>query len=169
MATITKSVIALVLAVVIGGAIWGAYQYPKAQMVLGSPTGAMFGDGKVAATNYSPATSAASTTSMLNTDGSTRYITDEFASCSGVNGQGSTFTAATTTVAGSTGLQGNINFILNAAATTTTSSTFEYVASSTEGVLTYTSRLWPANTNLTFLSSATNAGLCTVGVHYLAS
>ncbi len=167
MTTLQKVAVGLVVA----PAIVGGYFFPGAvqnQIAGTSPAGSTFSSAKIAAINYTTSTSAASSTSLLNTDANDRYITDEFIACYGVKGQGITITAATTSVS-SLGLQGNPNLVTNIFGTTTTSSTFFYVASSTESAPTYTGRLWAAGSYLTFVASSTNAGICTVGVHYLAS
>lgn len=150
----------------------GVFWYATSHLSVGaaSPGGSTFGDAKIAAISWNPATSAASSTSILNTDGSSRIIVSSFLSCTGQNGQGFTMTAATTTNPGTTtGLQGSTNYAANDVATTTTGSSNMFVASSTEGVPTYSNRVWPANVYLTFLASATNAGNCTAGVYYLGT
>lgn len=166
MSKITISIVALLVA----AAIVGAYFYPGSTVVqlAGSPAGTTFNTAKVAAINYSPATAAASSTSILNTDTSTRILTDEFVSCTGANGQGATFTMATTTLA-NLGSQGNNNSAATVIATTTTTSQNMYSASSTEGAITYVSRLWPSGTYLTITASAVNSGSCNVGAHYLGT
>lgn len=164
-----KYFIALVLAVVVTGGIVGGYYYPQDIQSLGSSvTGSTFNTAKVAAIAWAPATSAASSTSILNTDANTRYITDSFVQCTGTNGQGFTMTAATTSVANQ-GLQGSTNYAANDVATTTVASQTMFNASSTEGVPTYTNRLWPSATYLTFDASAVNTGACIAGVHYLGT
>lgn len=135
-----------------------------------SPVGSSFNSAKLAAINIIPNTSAASSTSILNTDSNDRYVLDTFLACSGVNGQGVYLKAATTSVS-SLGLQGNANLIASTTATTTTTSLFDYVSTSTEGTLPMTGRVWPSGTYLTFLfnNTATTSATCTPGVHYLAS
>lgn len=164
-----KSVLALVGAVIIGLAIWGGYQYPRMATV-GSPAGATFGTAKIAAINFTPSTAAASSTSILNTDTSTRYVTDNFVDCNGTNGQGLTIQAATTSVS-SQGLQGNSNLVANTFGTTSTTATNFFVGSTTPPAIPGVGLLWPSNTYLTFIStsSAINTGICTVGVHYIGS
>ncbi len=176
-----------VLYAVAVGAILGAVAFfglsPFGQSVVqqitqyGSPVGTTFNTAKVAAINITPSAIAASSTSMLNGDTSNRFITDDFWQCVGSNGQGLSVVAATTTIA-NLGLQGNANYIManNFATTSTTNVVESIVASTTEGVLPGTSRVWPSGTYLTFVMGTTsnanfigNTGTCTVGVHYLAS
>ncbi len=155
--------------VIVAALSLGAYMYPtnEVQTLAGSPTGTTFSTAKIAAINFTPSASAASSTSMLNSDASDREITSTFNTCAGVNGQGITITGATTSVA-NLGLQGNPNLISNMFGTTTTSAKSYYVSTTTEGVLSGTSRVWPAGTYLTFVASSTTSGVCTVGAHYLA-
>ena len=164
----TKYILGALVIIGLAGSYFVGFEYPQIPASFGSPVGTTFNTAKVAMTNYTPSTSAASSTSILNTDASTRYIVSSTVACNGVNGQGGTFTFATTSVANE-GLQGNTNYAGNDVATTTTSSTFMYVASSTEGVPTYTNRLWPSGTYLSIVDSTTNQGVCTVGVNYLGS
>lgn len=161
----------VVVAAVLGAlAFFGLTPFGKEAVteISGSPAGSTFNTAKVAAINFTPATPAASSTSLLNTDSSARYIQSGFASCSGVTGQGGTFTAATTTIP-NLGVQGNTNSAETIIATTTAGAQFMYSASSTEGVISQTSRVWPSGTYLTFVDSNTNTGICTVGVDYLGS
>ena len=75
MTTTQKAVLALAVAVAIV-AIYGAYLYPKAstQLAGASPNGAYFLGTNVAATVFDPISSFASSTSILNSSGSTWYI-----------------------------------------------------------------------------------------------
>jgi hypothetical protein len=170
MTTSIKVLLTAVAAVVIGAAIWGGYLYPKSSPSAGSAVGSTFGDAKVAMVNMAPATSAASSTSILNTDGSTRFVESLEADCTGVATAGTsvatmTITGATTTVANE-GLQGNTNTFSGTIATTTAFSLLSSVIASTGSAVAY---VWPANTYLTFLFNTTNTASCVVGVHYLAS
>lgn len=150
--------------------IVGAYVYPRQspQLAGASPAGSTFTTSKEASVVYLPATSAASSTSILNTDANNRFITSGTVACFGTNGQGGTFTVATTTIP-NLGLQGNTNYAENIVATTTTSSLLMYTASSTEGVLTYTSRVWPAGVYETVVDSAVTGASCTISLHYVPS
>lgn len=179
MTTTTKSIFALIGAVIIGVAIYGAYQYPQVPLKLG-------GTGVVNSTNSIPSwdtvtfapTNNATTTTITNNSGVDRYIISNVASCAGntsaftaVTGAGLAnlvFTAATTTGAITGNLANvNTNYIMNDTISTTTP--WSQVASSTEGVLTGTSRVWPAGMSLTFSSNATTTAICTVGVEVVQS
>lgn len=169
----TKIILSAVLAVILGVAIWGAYQYP--QFGLGAANtnaaaGALFGDAKMALISWSPGTNAATSTSILNPDGSDRIIKSVEYWCGAlttVNGAPLAlwlFTSATTTT-NSQGLQGNTNYVLTTSVATTTAEL--WVSSSTPG-LTATNdfRRWPANSYLTFNANASSTGNCTIGVLY---
>lgn len=177
MNTSTKTIISLVLAVVITVAIYEAYQYPKTVNSLGAVTtssaGATFASAKVAQVTMIPATLAATTTSLLNTDAADRWVESSFASCANVGTSKTTRTglglaawrlqAATTTVA-TLGLQGSTKYASNLLLATSTA--FIKIASTTSG---FYAGNWPTGTYMTFLFNATNTAACTVGVHYLGS
>jgi hypothetical protein len=144
------------------------------QSAFGSAAGTTYNDAKVAAIVWNPQSNAASSTSILNSDAGTRYITDSFIVCNNFgtspatnNASAVTVQIATTTTSAN-GLQGNTNYAGNF--TFSTSTLVAYTATSTEGVITGTSRAWPTSTYLTFNMSATStAGTCTVGAHYVGS
>ncbi len=156
-------------------AIAGAYVFPEAVSPLGtSDTGSTFNSAKTAAIVMAPQSNAASSTSILNGDSNSRYITNSFIACNnfGTSPSSGNLNAVTvqiaTTTTSANGLQGNANFAGNF--TFSTSTLFAYNATSTEGVITGTSRVWPASTYLTFnLSATSTAGVCTVGVNYVPS
>lgn len=146
---------------------------------LGSAAGTTFNSAKVAQVNMSPSTASATTTSLQNTDGSDRWVTDSFVNCTGdstsktfLTGTGLaalTLKTATTSVA-NLGLQGSTAYATNI--TVSTSTNFTYNASTTPSVAIGTGAvayLWKAGSYLTFLFNATSSAACTVGVHYLGS
>lgn len=173
----TKSVFAVLGAVVISLAIVGGYFYPKFELIaVGSPAGTTFTTAKVGQIDISPSTAAATTTSVLNNDASDRYVTNVFAACGSV-GTSRTFLtgaglaawalqAATTSISGQ-GLQGNTNYIVNGNLSTSTADLFT-MGTSTGLSSSYLTR-WAAGSYMTFLFNATNTAACTVGVNYLAS
>lgn len=186
--------IVLILAVAIGG----AYLFPQVQqqVALGSPAGTTFVTAKVAQINLSP-TNGATSTSILNSDVSDRYITDNFIGCTGAT---TTFTAVTgaglstfgwvikaaTTSTAAPAVIANTNLVMNDSIATGTVAAG--VASDYGGIVLVASSSiatsspfvsnagassqifrWAANSYLTFWSNATNTAACTVGVHYVAS
>lgn len=168
--------------VLVGLIAIGGYYFPKSSkttVIAGSsPTGATFGDAKVAAVIIAPATTNATSSGILNTDGSDRYVTDSFVACAslgtsftwnnaGTGGllAGFKFSASTSTVATQ---NGNTNFSMNVNVATTTP-TDSFVASSTEGFPLFAGRRWASGTYEVFTANATNTAVCTVGLHYVSS
>lgn len=169
-----RYLIAFVAAVVIGGFIWGAYQYPEVPApVVGSPVGSTFGTSKIAQVNITPSTAAATSSSILNTDSSARWVKSNYADCiapttsqtylTGAGLANLQLLVATTSVANE-GLQGSTNYAGNL--TVATTSYYSNNASSTLPVL---GGYWAPGTYLTFDFNATNTAQCTVGVRYEAS
>lgn len=161
--------------IILGGILLAGITYPEVKQIsFSSPVNTTFGDSKLAGINMSPATSAATTASILNTDGSARWITGYDIACTGnvaSNGQASMLVQAATTSAAGLGLAGNTNLAANIAVSTT-SALFSQTASSTlaSAVTTGTDLYyWPAGTYLSFLFNATSTGACTVTAKYIPS
>lgn len=179
MTTFGKSVLAFILAVIIGGAIYGAYQYPKAILPsFGSPVNTTFSSAKVVAVDMSPLTQTATSTSIQNTDASNRWIASfGFAGCTGVQnsqtdltgtGLASWFVQAATTSVPNQGLQGNTNYALNMTIPTSTAGVPAIVAvsSSTPSAI---SGIWAPGSYMTFTFNATNTAACVVELDYIPS
>lgn len=140
-----------------------------------SSPGATNSSAKEYTVTMAPATLSATSTSLLNTDGTDREIISSVTACTSV---GNSFTSVTgaglanwivqmsTSTSNGGGLQGNNNFASNI--TISTSSPWVFVASSTETFPTYVARVWPTNTYLNILFNATNTAACTVGVRTLS-
>lgn len=146
------------------------------QQVAGSPVGSTFGTAKIAEVEMTPATASATSTFILNSDASDRYIESSNVVCSGVGTSLTAYTGAglaallvqmATSSATTAGPIGNSNYASNI--TVSTSTVVSYNASTTEGVIAGTSRRWPAGAYLGIFWNATNTAACVVGVHYLAS
>ncbi len=148
----------------------GAYFYPKSSSLVGaaSPSGSTNCGRFGCEVSFTPNGTNGSSTSMLNNFGSDEFIVQSDISCENVGTAGQpvsawTLQAATTTV-NANGLQGNTNYALNLSSIAT-SSTAVYVASTTEGVLTGFSRIWPQNTYMTFNFNATSStAVCGLGM-----
>lgn len=154
--------------------IFGSYFFPRQAEV---NFGAVSSAGVINnVTSWSSLTTSltSTSTSILNAGASDRAVIATYADCSTL-GNSFTYTtgaglasltlqAATTSVS-SLGLQGNTNYINNT--TISTSSALFYSATSTEGVLIYTSRIWPVNTYLTFETNATNTASCAFGAEWM--
>lgn len=181
MTTKGKAIVAALCAVVIGLAIYGAYQYPQAVVYnTGSPAGSSFSNMKFAGETASLASPGANgtSTSVLNSDASDRYITRVFAECNTVGTSRTAYsgaglanwfvTVATTSTADPAALPTGYNPVTGNNLVIGTSTTVSQVASSTAGVAT-TSNLWAAGSYLTFQSNATNTAACTFGAEYIGS
>ncbi len=167
----------VVLLVGIGAFLFGSNQDNGVVGQIYSPVGTTNSTAKFYSIDAAPATAAATSTSLFNTDSTDRGIQDLTVMCTSV-GTSQTFLtgagllsngfnvkAATTSVT-STGLQGNTANIFLATIATTTP--YQYVASSTTPFPTDVTRIWPTGTYLTFAFSATNTAACTVGVHAIS-
>jgi len=165
-----KYIITLLAGLVIGaGAVAIYVKYATPSVSFGSPVGVTFNNAKIVSINISPATSAASSSSVLNTDTSARWIANYgMAACTGVGTAGTSVAnfnvqAATTSVANE-GLQGNTNLALNL--NIATSSVNVNASTSTPSAQ---AGYWAAGTYMTFLFNTTNTAACTVEMDYLAS
>lgn len=171
-------VIGIGLALILGGL--GIF-LPRVDLISGlagtsSPVGTTNTTAKFYSIEMAPSTSAASSSSILNTDGTDRVIESTVADCNTVGtsqtyltGAGLTSTgwnlkAATTSTAAQTG---STNYASNITIATTTPDVFS--ATSTEGVITGTARIWPTGSYLTFTFNATNTAACVVGAHTISS
>lgn len=186
----TKNIL-IGVGVIIGAfLLYGAYQYPQSTTTVvqtsngsfGSAVGTTFNTAKFAGVNMSPATAAATTTSILNGDASDRIATSIDVDCNtvgtsqtfltggGLTGAGLTLKIATTSVA-NLGLQNNTNLV-GGTVTIATGTPDILIASSTPsfgGTNVAAWDRWAAGSYLTFLFSATNTAACTVGVKYMAT
>ncbi len=138
---------------------------------IGGSVGATFNTAKVGQVNISP-TIGATTTGVLNTDATDRFIESTYYACSGVGTSQTAFTGAglaalTLKIAtGTTQAPAAITNGNTIQQTVSTSTPDSYTASTTIASMI---RIWPTGTYLNFEFNATNTAACTVGAHYLAS
>lgn len=140
-----------------------------------SPVGTTNSTAKFYQVVMTPSTSAASSTSLLNTDGTDRVISSSQGACTGVGTSLSYLTGAgiaswTVNMAtSSTAAQtGSVNYAANLTISTS-SALLDYVAASTTTPFPNDiARIWPAGTYLTITFNATNTATCTLGVHTLS-
>ncbi len=165
-----------IILVVIGAVIGYGLPHSSQQVIVQgvSSAGVTTVTAKYYSVTMAPATAAATSTSLLNTDGTDRMIQDLTTGCTSVGtsltfltgagllSNGFNVKAATTTTSAN-GLQGNTSNIFSNIISTSTPS--QFVSSSTVPFPTDVTRIWPTGTYLTFLFSATNTAACTVGVH----
>lgn len=153
---------------------------PTIQLAGSSNTaaGTTFSTAKLAQVNFTIATGSATSTSLYNSDSYDRYIVTSFIGCNTVGTSktaytgtalaGLTFRMATTATAITTALgDSNINYASVLPFSTTT--TVNFVSSSTPGILQGFSSVWDAGTYLTIQPNATNTAVCTGGVYYVGS
>ena len=163
--------------VVLAAIAIGAYFYPVVSPSLGSAAGSTFSTAKVAAVDMSPATASATSTSLLNTDASARWITKFYVNCTGVGTSQTYLTGAglsTWTMTAGTSSSATQIAITNLAGNLTlgTTTSFSQNASSTvASAIAANTDLWywPAGTYLQFTFNATNTAACIVGANYDAS
>ena len=180
-----KNYIKYISVVVIGiaiGLIVAKFLAPRVELTAGaSAVGATFTTAKEAAITWT-LSNGATTTSILNTDASDRYIKAAQAMCTGVGtsytavtGAGLaslTITAATTSAAAPASIT-NVNTFLTSQ-TLATSSASSYFSTSTPQLgggspFTDYTRIWASGSYITFASNATSTATCTIGVTYLGS
>lgn len=169
--TITNILLA-VLIVLVGYAVFFAPH------VLGaaSPAGATNLDAKVASVAMAPISRTATSTSILNSDGTDRIVTDAFVSCTGLTNMNGVdtlglatynWTAATSSTPAPTASIAAAQLAAMQVTVATTTSD-GYTATST-----YTSpfsRRWNAGSYMVFQTNGTSSAVsCTPGVHYIAS
>jgi len=175
-----KEIIISVIALCIGAAIGYVLHKTPSFSGTNSAIATTFGTAKVAQVNINPATGSATSSSILNTDATDRYITSSYVACNTVGTSLTAYTGAGLTSAGwlwrmattATAITGaltdsNTNYAANASLATST--VVDFVSTTTEGVIQGTSRVWPTGTYLTIQPNATNTAICTVGVHYIGS
>lgn len=182
----TKGILALVAVLLIGAAVYGAFLSSQGAVTFGSSAGTSFNTAKFAGIVMVPSAPGtnATTSSILNTDANTRFVTGWRMACTGV---GSSFTqvvgtglanwtiaigtsstaapatfSAANTYAPVTG--GNFNIATNSASTevVVSSSTLQTATSSK-------ATPWHAGEYMTIGFNATNTAACTVGVDYVGS
>lgn len=184
MTTTTKSIIAIVGAVLVAWAIYGAYQYPEqsTSVIAGtSAAGSNFSTAKFAgiAANLANPGSTGTSSSILNGDANDRYITSIKAGCESVGTSKTAYTGAgllaltlsVATTSTSAPATNGTNTIGGGSITLATSTTQFVVASTTSAMPgnTNISLIWPSGSYLTFSTNATNTAVCTFGADYVAS
>lgn len=167
----------LLILAVLGGVLWAGITYPEVKSAFGSPTGTTFNTAKMVAVDMAPLTATATSTSVLNTDDSARWIADfGFAGCTGAGtsytfpntnatGLASLAVQAATTSTTGLGLMGNTNYALNMNVSTSSSI---YTQSSTSTPPTQAG-YWAPGTYMTFVFNATSTAACVVEMDYIPS
>lgn len=150
------------------------FPHAELQNATAAPAGSTFGTQKQGSISFIPSSTTATSTSILNSDSTDRFLTIEQSACQGV---GTSFTSvsaltlkAATTSTASPGVVTNTN--LAESITIATSSTYFVSATSTnssigQSAIGLGSLVWPAGSYLTFWVNATNSAVCTVGFQYV--
>lgn len=181
----------VLLSVLVIGAVLGTFAFFNVspfrsviEQAVGSAVGSTFNTAKIAAVDMSPATNAATSTSILNTDASARWVEGAIVACTGIQnaftnttgtGLASYLLQAATTSVANLGSQGNTNLAVNltVATGTTGAAVFSYSATSTASAGTSAPNpvafYWAPSTYLTFTFNATSTGACIVKTSYIPS
>lgn len=139
-----------------------------------APTGTSNTSAKIASKVMDLSSASGTSTSIYNGSGFDWGIESSFAVCNGVGTSKTAYTGAglaallmqaATTSTNAPAVVSNTNYASNQ--TVSTSTSISYNATSTEGVITGTSRIVKNGEYLTFFANATNTASCTVGAHYL--
>ena len=174
MKTSIKILIAVVIALVVGAAVeYFVTQEPVNTLAI-SPVGTIGTSGKYYSQTLSLATAAGTTTSMFNNSGvdfaaravdvMCQTVGTSKTAYSGAGLAAVVFKMATSSTNTVTGNVPDINTNYLANITIGTSTVDSYNATSTEGVIAGTSKIWPNQTYLIISSNATNTASCAVGV-----
>lgn len=182
MSTLSKILVSAVIAgAIVAGVAFFVKENSSQSVAQGtSSSGNVYNTAKFAgkvANLASPGANGTST-SILNTDATDRYVTGLRIGCEGVGSSKTAYTGAglaalTITVAtSSTAAPATLSpwAAITVGFTIPTSTPAYVLASSTPQLATSTwPAIWPTNTNMTFQTNATNTGVCTFGVDYIGS
>ena len=187
MSTLSKTLVSLVLALAITGAIYGAYRHADSLFasvhgIFGvssqGSTGSTARQFNVFGVNLASAGANATSSSVLNNTGNDLYVTAVKAGCENVGtsktaytGAGLsalTFSVGTTSTAAPAVVPTNL--IGGSAFTVATASPYFLLASSTNGAAGSNGiGIWPANSYMTFFTNATNTAVCSFSVDAFSS
>lgn len=185
----TKTIAAIVIALVVAGGVLGGYRYllskPQPQLAATTPQGGTTSSAlfySVAANLGAPGANATSSTVFNNSygiNGSDLYITSVTAGCENVGTSQTAYTGAplsalTLSVATSStaapATNGNTNLVGGGTITIGTSTTQYTIASTTATIGSpKVYNLWASGSALDFTTNATNTAQCTFGVNAFSS
>lgn len=180
MTTNTKILLSVLFAAIATVAIRGNF-YPIQQFLAAtSPSGTTFGTAKFAgvAVNLASPGANGTSTSILNTDSGTRYITSLKAGCEGVGTSQTAYTGAglsaltitaATTSTPAPAANGSASIGGGAFTLATATPQFTESTSTAAGGTSKTYPLWASGSYLTFTTNATNTAVCTFGADYFQS
>lgn len=180
---------------IIGGYFFPKYKVGSGAVAgTNSGAGVTNSSAKLYTTTFSPSSPSATSTTLTNTDATDRIIISGIVTCVNATTSYTAYTGSglakwliqiATTSGSITGALADVNsnYAMNITVPTSTNVSGAnanpgvaspqlgntYSASSTEGILPYTSRIWPTGVGLTVSSNATNTASCTVGVNTISS
>lgn len=169
------AVIVLIVGVVAGHSFWPVHLSPAGAQ---NPSGTTYGSAKFAGVVADMSTTSGTSTSILNTDATDRFITSWKFACEGVGTSQTAYTGtglAAWTVKVATSSTASPATLTGAASvansfTLATGTTALLVSSSTPQTATSSfAAIWNAGSYLTFSTNATNSAVCTVGGDYIGS
>lgn len=170
----------IVGAVILGAILWAGITYPIPVLFGSSTAGNTFNAAKFAGivANLAAPGSNATSSSVLNSDSTDRYVTGVRYGCSGIGSSRTAYTGAglaslqltvgTTSTAAPAAVPSQA-FLVASALVIATSSVNNTAGSSTPTVALGNAGLWTAGSYMTFWLNATNTAVCTFGVDYFGS
>jgi hypothetical protein len=179
MSNTTKLVISFVVGLLVGFFVY-ALLHPAVitQTTAGaSPTGSTFTTAKFAAVTINLANTGqnGTSTSIINTDTNSRYVSSVKVGCTGVGtsltaGNGTGLASLQLSI-GTTSTSNPVSFVsgnpvVSGMVIATTTSNY-FISSSTSGLT--NGSIWGAGMPMTFSWNATNTAVCTEGVEYIGS
>jgi hypothetical protein len=177
-----KIVSTVVIAVILGVSIYGAYQYPKLPVSFGTSTqggtGSTARQFNVYGVNLAAPGNNATSSSVLNNTGNDLYVTGVKIGCEGVGTSKTAYTgtglAALTVTVGTTTFAATSSASLTPIATAITMATgsVDFLSASSTQILAGNAQyldIWNAGTYMNFFTNATNTAVCTFGVDTTSS
>jgi hypothetical protein len=183
MTTTTKAILALVIAAVVAGGVYGGYKFLfyKPQIVAGTSTqggtGSTARQYNVYGVNLAAPGANATSSSILNTTGNDLYVTALKVGCEGVGTSQTAYTGtglasltlkAATSSTASTPVNGN-TFLAGSITISTSSSQFVEASSTASSGSNSVNYVWLAGSYMNFWTNATNTAVCTFGVDAFSS
>lgn len=171
---ITKTIVLVAISLIIGTVVGYVFSHKSDIVTTVSPAGTTGTSGKYYSQTISLTSSSATTTSMYNNSGFDFAVRAVDVMCQSVgtsktaySGSGLAtlnFKIATSSSSAVTGTVSDVNTNYMANINIGTSTVDSYNATTTEGVIAGTSKIWPNGTYSIISSNATNTASCAVGI-----
>ncbi len=169
-----STIISVAVALLVGVIIGYMSTHQDASVMTISPAGTTGTSGKYYSKAISLTDASGTTTSMFNNSGQDFAVRATDVMCQGLGTSltaytgtglaGLTFSFATSSTNTVTGNVAQINTNYSAVINVSTSTVNSYQATSTEGVITGTTRVWPSGTYMIASANATNTAACALGI-----